>query len=402
MGKDLKGKELGKGFSQRKDGRYEARAVVKGVKIDLYNLKLPELKKEFERKKAEVLRDEAGVRPNVTLKEWCDEWFEKCKQPSLKNITCAKAYYRRISNTYIALLGDKRMEDLQQTQIQVATNELAQNGYIDRTIKEALSILNQCCEIAVANRIIPFNPCIGISIKNTNIIKERRVMTRWEQRVFLAEVENKYYRELYNIMLLTGMRIGEIGGLQWEDIDWEEKVIRIRRSLAVMYSDGEKTLEITTPKTANSYRSIPFFSETEQFLLDWKVKQDALKKKLGKRWRADPKLGNLVFTTSLGSPIIRHTIAHDINKTVRDIRLKEHESAIRENRPERDFKPLHPHAFRHTFATRCFEKGLEPIFVQSIMGHSSYATTISYTHVLDDLRHREVQKAGNFLETQLA
>ena len=62
------------------------------------------------------------------------------------------------------------------------------------------------------------------------------------------------------------------------------------------------------------------------------------------------------------------------------------------------FEHLHPHAFRHTFATRCFEKGLDPLFVQSIMGHANYATTVSYTHILDDLRQKEVQKVGNFLE----
>ena len=58
MGKDLKGKELGKGFSQRPDGRYEARAKINGVKIDIYDMSLPNLKKAFELEKARVLRDE--------------------------------------------------------------------------------------------------------------------------------------------------------------------------------------------------------------------------------------------------------------------------------------------------------------------------------------------------------
>ena len=53
--------------------------------------------------------------------------------------------------------------------------------------------------------------------------------------------------------------------------------------------------------------------------------------------------------------------------------------------------------FRHTFATRCFEKGMEPLVVQSIMGHANYATTVSYTHVLEDMRRKEVEKIGKFL-----
>lgn len=61
MGKDLNGKELGRGFSQRKDGRYEARAVVNGTKIDIYDMNLSALKKAFEMEKARVLRDEKNV-----------------------------------------------------------------------------------------------------------------------------------------------------------------------------------------------------------------------------------------------------------------------------------------------------------------------------------------------------
>ena len=99
MGKALNGKNLGKGFSQRKDGRYEARATINGVKIDLYDMSLSKLKKAFELKKAEVLRDEKGVRPNVTLKDWYEEWFEKFKVPQLKSTSSIKSYNRKTKNT---------------------------------------------------------------------------------------------------------------------------------------------------------------------------------------------------------------------------------------------------------------------------------------------------------------
>lgn len=72
--------------------------------------------------------------------------------------------------------------------------------------------------------------------------------------------------------------------------------------------------------------------------------------------------------------------------------------ASSEGRIPRKFEHLHPHAFRHTFATRCFEKGLDPLFVQSIMGHSNYSTTVSYTHILNDVKTKEVAKVGNFFE----
>lgn len=398
MGKDLNGKELGRGFSQRKDGRYEARAVVNGTKIDIYDMNLSALKKTFEMEKARVLRDEKNVRPNVTFGEWYAEWFEKCKSPQLKSDVSRKTYDRKVRNTYCKLLHDKRMEDISQMHMQTATTDLIEQGYTERSVKEALGIVCECMDIAIVNHIIKTNPCTGIKIQNANERRERRVMKMWEQELFLNEVKNDYYYEAYKILLLTGMRIGEFSGLQWRDIDFENKVININRSMQTAYLDGRKIEELTTPKTANSYRAIPFFGETEECLLSWKKKQDMYKKKLGDRWRARPELGDLVFTSTVGSPVTRYVIVHDINKVVQNINLKEISKAFREHREPVVFEHLHPHAFRHTFATRCFEKGLDPLFVQSIMGHANYSTTVSYTHILDDLRQREVAKVGNFLE----
>lgn len=402
MGKDLNGKELGKGLSQRKDGRYEARAVINGVKIDIYDMNLTALKKAFEIEKAKVLRDEKNIRPNVTFGEWYAEWFEKCKSPQLKSDVSRKTYDRKVRNTYCKILHDKKMEDISQMHMQSATAELIESGYTDRSIKEALGIVYECMEIAIVNHVISTNPCIGIKIQNANIRRERRVMKMWEQELFLEEVKNRYYYEAYKILLLTGMRIGEFSGLQWRDVDFENKVININRSMTTAYIDGRKVEELTTPKTANSYRAIPFFGETEECFRNWKKKQDMYKKKLGDRWRARPELGDLVFTSTVGSPVTRYVIVHDINKVVQNINLKEISKAFRENREPVLFEHLHPHAFRHTFATRCFEKGLDPLFVQSIMGHANYSTTVSYTHVLEDLRQREVAKVGNFLESGIA
>lgn len=398
MGKDLKGKDLGKGFSQRKDGRYEARATINGQKIHLYDMNLATLKKNFEQTKAKVLRKEESF-TSTSLLEWYEEWFESCKKPQLKSKSSGVKYDRKIRNTFISILGDKKLTSISQLNIQTAANELIEEkGYTYRTVKETLAVLRDCFEIAVVNRLIPSNPCTGINLQNTNPVqKEKRVLTHEEQKIFLDEVKNDYYYEAYALLLLTGMRIGEFAGLQWQDIDFQNKEININRSMSTTYIDGKKIEELTTPKTSNSYRSIPFFADTEQYLKSWKSKQDIYKKKLGDRWRAKD-FGDLVFTSTTGSPVTRYVLAHDIQKTVKNINLKELHKAMKEGREAREFKSVHPHAFRHTFATRCFEKGMDPLFVQSIMGHSNYATTVSYTHVLDNIKQREAAKASNFLD----
>lgn len=398
MGKDLNGKQLGKGISQRKDGRYEARAVINGVKIDIYDTNLTNLKKVFEKEKAKVLRDEKNVRKSTTLSEWFEEWFEKCKAPQLKSVASRKTYKRKIANTYISILGEKQIDGISQINIQTATNELIEKGYTERTIKEALGVLKECMDIAIVNHIIHANPCTGINIKDANIQKERRVLSHEEQRRFLDEVRGTYYYEAYAILLLTGMRIGEFSGLQWQDVDFNKKEIRINRSMSTTYVDGKKFEELTTPKTFNAYRTIPFFGDTEKYFTSWKKKQLIYKKKLGSRWRADVEFGDLVFTSTTGSPVTRYVLAHDINKVVKNINMKETHDAYKAGRAPVVFKGVHPHAFRHTFATRCFEKGMEPLVVQNIMGHSNYATTVSYTHVLDNVKQEAVSKVGNFLE----
>lgn len=398
MGKDLNGKDIGRGFSQRPDGRYEARATVKGKKIDLYSMSLPELKRTFAVEKAKLLRDEKGVRPNLTLKSWYNEWFEKCKSIQLKSDISRKVYYRRANNTYIKLLGDKMVEEITQLDIQQATSQLSEDGYTPRTIREGLGAIRECFDVAVANRIVVTNPVCGIIIREGHeSAKTRRVLDHWEQDLLLKETETSYYREPYRILLLTGMRIGEFSGLKWGDIDFNRKVIHISRSMMTGYVDGRKIMELTTPKTSNSYRDIPFFGDVATLFKDWRDKQNIYKKKLGSRWRSKDEFEDLVFTTIYGSPITRYNIIHDMKKVEQNIRLKEVTRAYSEGREPREFGHIHPHVFRHTFATRLFEKGIDPIVVQSIMGHSNYSTTISYTHVLENKTEEAVTKAGDLL-----
>lgn len=397
MGKDLFGKELGRGFSQRKDGRYEARAMINGVKIDIYAQTLSKLRKLFDEEKAKVLRNEKNLRPKITLSEWFEEWFETCKTPQLKGEANAKCYKRKIKNTYIAILGDKQVEYISQINIQDATNQLLNLEYSPRLIKEACSVLSQVFEGAILNKIITINPCKNITVKNSIIRKERRVLSSEEQRILLSELENDYYYELYAFLLCTGLRIGELGALQWSDIDFRKKCININKSLQTAYIDSKKYERISTPKTFNSYRTVPFFNNTGELLEAWRKKQDICKKETGSKWRCPKEYGDLVFTTTLGSPITRYVLAGHMKKVVEKINFKEYQTAFAENRAPQLFEHIHPHSLRHTFATRCFEKELDPLFIQRIMGHSDYTTTMSYTHILEKVKEREVDKAGDML-----
>ncbi len=397
MGKNLQGKELGTGFSQRPDGRYEARAQIGGVKIDLYSRSLKELKLRFEEEKNKVLTQQIGPDTKVTLAVWFDRWFTMIKEPQLKSEVSRSVYYRKAKNTVIEELGMMRVCDITQMHVQMVANELIdEKNYSTRSVQEAMGVLRECMESAVVNRIITANPVVSIKVKNDYRMVKKRVLSLEEQRIFLEEIRNEYYYEAFCILLLTGMRIGEFSGLQWEDVDYVNKCIYIRRSMSTGYINGMKVEELTAPKTYNSYRAIPFFGETEAMFRSWAQKQLMYKQKMGDRWRALPQHGNLVFTTTVGSPVTRYVLVHILKRVEDNINMKEMARALQERRAPIHFDHLHPHAFRHTFATRCFEKHMDTLVIQTIMGHSNYSTTVSYTHVLDDKLRENVERVGDF------
>ena len=399
MGKDINGKELGKGITQRNDGRYNARVTINGVKINLYDYNLSLLKKNLEEKKLKVLRDDYSTRPNISLNQWYkDEWFPVYKSPYLKDEVNRHNYIVRYENTFGRLLGNRRISCITEILIQKAANSLIDDfGYSTKFIRESVSSLKEAFNAAVTNHLISRNPSSNIVVKNDNLVSERVVMTDEQQMQFLNIAKHRYYNEVYQILLSTGMRIGELTALQWDDIDFENKEIHIRHSMQSAYLNGKKILNMTTPKTSNSIRDIPMFDGVEKLFVSWKEKQDKVKKELGRRWRLPKEFENLVFTSSLGSPLTRYVLSNDINKIVSILDKNEEYLAEQENRKPQKFPKIHPHSFRHTFATRCFEKNLKPVFIMSIMGHSNYETTLSYTHLLKKSNDQQVSLAGSFV-----
>lgn len=109
---------------------------------------------------------------------------------------------------------------------------------------------------------------------------------------------------------------------------------------------------------------------------------------MGDRYRSgEGEFTDLVFTTSMGSPMIRHNAQKVINKSVKAYNLEEGSRAVKENRPPVYMEPVSPHALRRTFCTRCFEAGINPKVVQSVMGHATYSTTIDiYTEVMGEMK----------------
>lgn len=403
MGKDLKGKELGRGLSQRPDGRYMARAQVEGQPIVLYGWKLKELKKELalavdEAKRSTLLPGMDGK--SITLSEWFEEWYAKYKAPTLKG-GGSPSYKRKFLNYFGVRIGSKFLADIQQLHVQTAIADMLEAGRTSKSVREATGILQNCVEAAMANGLMSINPVAGVIVPKCEKV-ERRVLSVEEQEIFLDYLARtkSWYEEMYQFMLLTGMRVGEVGGLQWEDIDFANKFIYVKRTLSYQYENGKKTMKLTSPKTENSVRKIPFFGETREILERQFEKAERKRVDLGERWRQPEELGNLVFLMSMGSPIGRYSAESDMRYVTKQINDMFRTEALYTGEIPKKFERVHPHALRHTFAARCFEKGMTPRIVQEIMGHANYNTTVSYTHVLDDIKRKEAERLGDFLQNK--
>ena len=394
MGKNLKGKELGKGIRQRKDGRYEARAVVEGINISIIKSSLKECLEEFKEAKKMASNNMDMKRVNITLNEWFEEWFEQYKKPYIKETSIyplRSKYYNIFGNT----LGDKKVAEINNIDIQSVINSMRDNGRAASSMRTALSTIRECLESAKNNRIIQVNPCFDIKVYWENKTTLRRFLSKEEQELFLNKSKNNgdWYYEMFYIMLHTGMRIGEVGGLKWEDVDFKNKCIHINRSLSCQYEKGKKIMRLTTPKTHNSYREIPFMGEVENMFNAQYKKQQTYKENLGDRWREEEGFENFVFTSSMGSPVTRYIAEKQINKIVKEINEEEMFNAVKANRVPTLFEKVYPHALRHTFCSRCFECNMNPKVVQKIMGHQHYSTTIDiYTHVTNEKIEDEISK----------
>ena len=185
MGKDLKGKELGKGISQRADGRYIARFTSKtGKRKTLYDFKLNELKRKL---REAVYEDEHGLNGNgesITLNAWYVTWTELYKKKTVKMTTIYKnhSYYNsRVKNS----IGKMYLQDIKTYHVQKFLNDLIDSGLAHGTVSNIRFMLSDMLDKAVLSEYIRKNPCIGVEMPK-EVKKERRVLTREEQEKFFT------------------------------------------------------------------------------------------------------------------------------------------------------------------------------------------------------------------------
>lgn len=386
MGKSLKGKELGAGITQRKDGIYQARYTNnKGEKKYVYANTLTDVRKKLDKAKYNDELLSLTKTPNITVDEWFDLWISiYCS-----NVRDTTRYqYTKMYNKIKKDIGYRKLKDVNLNVVQNILNNLPSDAYR----KRVRSILHTMFERAVDNDYIRKNPTKAAMWKIDESPKKKKIpMTAEQERDFISYIYKPRYRssqveyaELFEFMLQTGMRVGEASGLTWDCVDFNNNIITVDKTLATSAGRDKNGKKIGRyprfhkPKTKDGDRIIPMTRRAKEILLIQKEKDNNLNKII------QPLTGfeNLVFVSYVNKPIYDDCIRRMLKKIFTELEKK-----------DSDFPDLYPHILRHTFATRCVEKGMDLKTLQTIMGHSDFSITLNvYAHTTNETLFSEMKK----------
>lgn len=373
MGKSIKGKELGKGISQRKDGLYQARFINRfGKRQTIYAKTYHEITKKLRDSQYEDEKKLNVVNSNMTLNEWYDIWLETCKKH------CRDTTKRTYTIQYNRLredLGWRKLSNLNLVIIQNAFNNLKSDSSRRDCKAILVDILNRAMETDLINKNIALSVNTRIEGKEQ---LEKRVLTTEEIQILYQSTKDSQLYPFFVLALNTGMRMGEILGLTWDCVDFENGMIYVEKTLCYLPNNGNAIYEFHPPKSKAGKRNIPMSKLVKNVLLEQQEWHD----NVTARYAPQKGFENLVFTSKTNHPLHESNIRTAIGYLVNRINMES---------PEREFQRFTPHCLRHTFATNCIAKGMRPKTLQRLLGHNSLQMTMDlYCHVLDETLKEEM------------
>lgn len=369
MGKDLKGKELGNGICQRKNGKYCGRYVDRfGQRKSIYDDKLSELRKKL----AIAIADSqsfTSIRDNIKLDDWFNRWVDVYKKKSVRPNTL-REYTHIYTKNISPFLGNRNINSFVKSDIQQLIDITDDKGYGYERQNKIKVILSDMFSRAMEDELMSRNPTKGVKLRAKKEVFAK-ALTIDEQEVFFECCAGTFYDNLFNIAVNTGLRPGELFALTENDIDFENGLINVSKTLVYQkYLDDErKEFHLEEPKTEQSNRKVPMNSLCRKYLERQLRQKHVIENK-------QPKEQNdYLFTTKFNTPLNSVLYSAAIDSVVDTINL------VRSVDEEMEY--FSGHALRHTFATRCFEAGVQPKVVQSYLGHATLQMTMDlYTHVM--------------------
>ena len=386
MGKNLKGKECGKGICQRKDGLYKARfSNSSGNRTEKHFKTLTEARNWLAQAQRQDQVNRVLLSQDLTVDGWFDFW--------IGNIVCDLApntirnYRDRYTINIKPIIGNMKLTDVKPMHCKVVLNQMTED-YSGGTIRQAYITMGSMLRSAVNNDLLTKHPMDGVRFsKAVRAVDEIKYLTVEEQQIFMKQAKNSHNYYQYALLLETGLRTGEMIGLTWDCIDWEHRTLTVNKTLEYRHSTG--VWRAGPPKTINSYRTIPLTSRAYDILKSVEAQRETRKQKP----LVDKPLEFLDRKTGKKQILCMKDLVFINWRTGEPAKNSSYDTHLYKLCDAAGIKRISMHALRHTYATRAIEAGMQPKVLQKLLGHASINTTMDrYVHVTDDSFEKAIEQ----------